>query len=146
MAADITRRPPQSTLFKAFVYFLRIVAVLCLASGLRYWALLSGVMGESLWRFDLMPGYWQVASSALAVLLPVAAVGLWMPASWGAVIWFVAAAGETAMYLGFPHLFGEKPIISIMHLTVAVIYLGFRLALYREKRLSRRPVSVDSPY
>ncbi len=34
-----------------------------------------------------MPVHWQVATVTLAVFFPFAAVGLWMLASWGPVIW-----------------------------------------------------------
>lgn len=145
MQVEATRRPAGSTVFRLFVYFQRIVAAACLGAGLRYWALLSGVFGNDLWRFDLMPTHWQVASAALAVLFPVAAIGLWMPVSWGAVVWFVAAVTETAMYLGFPHLFGHQPITPILHGVVAVIYVALRIAVFFEKRRSRQPVRYDSP-
>ena len=65
MTVDFETSPPETVLFRLYVYFLRMVAAICLGSGLRYWALLSGVLGEDLWRFDLMPAYWQAASAAL---------------------------------------------------------------------------------
>jgi hypothetical protein len=144
MPIDTTARPPQTAAYRLFELFQRIVAVLCLVAGLKYWALLSGVHGGELWRFDLMPVYWQVAATSLAVLLPVAAVGLWMPNSWGPVIWFVAAVGEAVMYLGFPELFGRQPVTVMTHGLTALVYVAFRLVLYREKRKSRQPVRVDS--
>lgn len=145
MQRAATQRPGGSLAFRLFVYFQRIVAAACLGAGLRYWALLSGIFGNELWRFDLMPVHWQVASSALAVLFPVAAVGLWMPVSWGAVVWFVAAAIETAMYLGFPDLFGHQPITPMLHGVVALIYVALRVTLFLEKRRFRQPVRYDSP-
>jgi hypothetical protein len=91
-----------------------------------------------------MPVHWQVAATALAVLFPVAAVGLWMPVSWGPVVWFVAACVEIAMHLGFPSLFGENLMVVVLHLTVFAIYALFRVVLYVEKLRARRPVRVDS--
>ena len=74
----------------------------------------------------------------LAAFFPFAAIGLWMLASWGPVIWFICAATETAMYAGFPELFGHKRLIVISHACVALIYIGFRIVLYMERRAATR--------
>ncbi len=67
----------------AFTWFIRLLALVALASGVFYWIRLIGVHPGLLWRFDLMPWLWQTAVVALAVLMPVAATGLWMRAPWG---------------------------------------------------------------
>lgn len=67
----------------AFTWFVRILALVALASGVFYWVRLIGIHPGLLWRFDLMPWTWQTAVVALAVLMPVAATGLWMRAPWG---------------------------------------------------------------
>jgi hypothetical protein len=120
----------------AFQWFHRVVAGYCLLFGLLYWIRLVGFYEGDNWRFDLMPVHWQLAASALAVLFPFAASGLWMLASWGAVIWFICAAMETAMYLGYPELFGQRQPIVVVHAAVAVIYVGFRLVIHFGKRSS----------
>ena len=88
-----------------FVWFLRLVSIYCLVAGVGYWAQLSGYYEGMLWRFDLMPWQWKVASVSLAMLYPVASTGLWMMVSWGPVIWFVAALGETLMFTVFSNYF-----------------------------------------
>lgn len=115
-------------------WFHRAVAMLGLASGLYYWALLIGINDDAGWRFDLMPVHWQVASVTLAVLLPFAASGLWMVASWGAAIWFLCAAIEVAMHAGFPELFGARPVLVGVLIMIAIIYAGLRLAFFLQKR------------
>lgn len=123
-----------STLQLSWVWFHRAVAVLGLLSGLFYWARLIGLNDGAQWRFDLMSVHWQVAAVTLAVLFPFAASGLWMVASWGAVIWFLCAAIEVAMYAGFPELFGPRPVLVAMHIVIAVIYCGFRLVFFLQRR------------
>lgn len=115
-------------------WFHRAVAMFGLVNGLFYWAMLIGVDDSAGWRFDLMPVHWRVASVTLAVLLPFAASGLWMVASWGAVIWFLCAAIEIAMHVGFPELFGSRPALVILLLLIAILYCGLRLALYLRQR------------
>lgn len=116
--------------------FLRAVAVLCLAFGLFYWARLVGVHEGTVWRFDLMPMHWRVAATALAVLFPFAAVGLWLLAPWGPVIWFVCAASETVMYAGFPDRYGDRMWVVAVHASVALVYLAMRVANYIQRRRS----------
>lgn len=137
-------RPRESLALTLFLIFQRLVAVASLVLGLQYWSLLIGVHDSELWRFDLMPVHWRVAASSLAVLYPVAAVGLWIPVSWGPVVWFTAASGEAVMYLVFPDLFGEKLWVVAAAGAVAAIYVVFRVVLFLEKRRARRPVRVDS--
>lgn len=132
---DAPQRLPQQTLAEmGFVWFLRAIASYCLLFGVLYWIRLIGVYDGQLWRFDLMPLHWQVAGATLAVFFPVAAIGLWMLASWGPVIWFICAVTETIMYAGFPDLFGSRPIIPLSHLGVALLYTAFRVVIYLQKR------------
>ena len=97
------RGPIRPTLTEqAFVWFQRLIAGYCLLFGILYWVRLIGVYDGPLWRFDLMPVHWQVAAVTLAVFFPFAAIGLWMLASWGPVIWVICAVTETVMYFVFP--------------------------------------------
>jgi hypothetical protein len=121
----------------AFAWFQRVIAGYCLLFGVLYWVRLVGFYPGSLWRFDLMPVHWQLASVVLAVLFPFAAIGLWMLSSWGPVIWFICAAMEMTMYLGFPELYGFRPTIGLSHLGVILLYLAFRVVIYFQSRHSR---------
>lgn len=122
----------------AFQWFHRIVALYCLVFGLLYWVRLVGFYEGANWRFDLMPVYWQIAATTLAVLFPFAASGLWTLASWGPVVWFLCALIEGVMYLGFPELFGARPSLVLSHMLVALLYVGFRLVIYFQKRRAER--------
>lgn len=126
--------PRPSTAQTAFDVFHRIVAVFCLIAGLRYWSLLIGIAEEGAWRFDLLPVHWKIAAASLAVLWPVAGIGLWMVVSWGPVVWLVAAAIETVMHGAFPELYGSNWMLLSAHLLIAVLYAVFRLLLYIAKR------------
>ena len=101
-----------------------MVAAYCLLFGVLYWIRLIGFYDGPLWRFDLMPVHWQVAAVVLAAFFPFAAIGLWMLASWGPVIWFICAATETVMYLGFPELFGQRSLIVASHACVIAALRG----------------------
>lgn len=115
----------------------RLAALYCLAFGLFYWARLIGFHEGAGWRFDLMPVHWQVACTALGVLFPFAASGLWMLASWGPVIWFICAVGETVMFIGFPELFGANLPVVAVHGATALAFIVLRAILYLQMRASR---------
>ena len=118
----------------AFEWFQRAVALYCLLFGIYYWVRLVGIYPGSLWRFDLMPGQWQIATATLAVFFPVAAIGLWVLSSWGPVIWFICAVTEAIMYGGLPERFGRLDPVLIVHLAVALVYAGFRITLFLQRR------------
>ena len=126
--------PRETAVELAFAWFQRVIAGYCLLFGILYWIRPIGLYPGTLWRFDLMPVHWQVAGVILAVFLPFAASGLWMLASWGPVIWFICAVTESVMYLGFPDLFGHRPITPLTHLLVAMLYVAFRVVIRWQKR------------
>lgn len=117
-----------------FVWLNRMVAVYCLLFGILYWIRLIGIHDGATWRFDTMPVYWQVASASLAVFFPFAAIGLWMLASWGPVIWAICAITEIVMHLGFPDLFGARIETVATHAAIAVLYVVLRLVIYVQKK------------
>lgn len=119
---------------QAFVWFQRIIAAYCLLFGILYWIRLIGYNDGSLWRFDLMPVPWQVASVTLAVMYPFAAIGLWMLASWGPVIWFICAVSETIMFIVFPAQFGYRISIVASHALVIALYCTFRIVIRMQRR------------
>jgi hypothetical protein len=129
------RGPLRPTLAETgFVWFQRLIAGYCLLFGILYWIRLIGVYDGPLWRFDLMPVYWQVAAVTLAVFFPFAAIGLWMLASWGPVIWVICAVTEAVMYIMFPDLYGHRHLIVTSHLVVALLYTAFRVIIHWQRR------------
>ena len=130
--------PHPSTFELAFDIFHRIIAIFCLIAGLRYWSLLIGVAEQGAWRFDLLPVHWKIAAASLAVLWPVAGIGLWMIVSWGPVVWLVAALFEIVMHGFFPELYGSDWLLVGTHLSVALLYGIFRTVLYFSKRSDER--------
>jgi hypothetical protein len=132
--ADGQAQIGSSPVEQVFVWFQRVIAGYCLLFGVLYWIRLIGLYDGPLWRFDLMPVHWQVASVTLAVFFPFAAIGLWMLATWGPVIWFICAVAETLMYAGFPELYGRRMTIVVSHVLVALLYALLRLVIFWQRR------------
>lgn len=135
MRDGLTSRGPMAPTMAevAFIWFHRLIAAYCLLFGVLYWIRLVGYYPGQLWRFDLMPVHWQVATVTLAALFPFAAIGLWMLASWGPVVWFLCAVLEGAMYWGLPEMFGDRRMIVFSHIAVAGLYICFRLVIARQR-------------
>ncbi|HVK89814.1 MAG TPA: DUF6163 family protein [Mycoplana sp.] len=145
MISDSPNVPRRTLTDTLFVLFLRLMAVLCLWFALQYWAMLTGYSLGGRGRYDLLPPAWKAASTALAVTYPVAAVGLWLLAPWGAVVWIIAAATEIAMHEFYPSIFGIKRLLVFGHLAVAVVYVLFQVALLIQRRTQARQVRIDLP-
>ena len=118
------------------VWLYRLAAIVMFVAGVGYWIRLVGIDEGPLNRFDLMPLWWKIAAPALAVLYPVAGIGLWLTVGWGAVVWVLIALIEAVMHLGFPELFGPNLLWLGFHLwglgMLAVIRV---VGLYERRRL-----------
>lgn len=120
------------------VWLCRVVGLALFAIGLVYWVRLIGLVDGPLWRFDLMPISWRIACPILAVLCPVAGIGLWMLASWGVVMWVLVAFVEGVMHLGLPLLFGFEPIRVGIHVFGLACLATLRLVAFLEQRRRRQ--------
>lgn len=138
MAADSAKGPRPGLTETLFAVFLRLVALACLWFALQYWSMLTGFGFSGKGRFDLLPPAWKAAATALAVLFPVASVGLWLLVSWGPVVWLIAAATEIAMHEVYPSIFGANRLVVMMHIAVAVLFVLFRAAIAIERRRQAR--------
>src|SRR5215471_3291621 len=73
------------------VLFLRIMAGVSMLKGLYHWAAVCGFIGGQDGGFFGHGPQWQTATIFFAVIDLVAAVGLWLAAPWGAVVWLTSA-------------------------------------------------------
>ncbi|VEJ45355.1 DUF6163 family protein [Bartonella vinsonii] len=110
--------------------YLRFLALICLGLSVFYWVRLVGVFPGVLWRFDLMPWQWQFVSITLAIVYPVALIGLWMYSLWGIVLWCIAAFTETLIiYYSDYQLFAA--FYGILFLTFIIIQIIMMIFLKR---------------
>lgn len=84
-------RKQSAKIYLIYNCYLRFLALICLSLSIFYWIRLVGIFPDILWRFDLMPVHWQFASATLAIVYPIALIGLWMYSLWGIVLWCIAA-------------------------------------------------------
>ena len=112
---------------------LRGVALACLWFAIEIWGDLIGYSEGGALRFDLLGPDMKAAYSSLAVLYPVAAVGLWLRGSWGPVIWTITAIVEFSMHEVYWEIFGTDTMRMIMIASIALFYLALRLVIHFRK-------------
>ena len=118
---------------RRLVLFLRIVAGLSLVKGLYHWAGIAGIGARPGEAFDASPLPWQAATVFFAIIDLVAAVGLWLAAAWGGVVWLTAAISMAGVELLFPEIFGGRLWVVPAELALVAAYIGFTLMAARER-------------
>jgi hypothetical protein len=111
--------------------FLRVMAVLSMAKGLYHWSIVSGI-GGPLDGFEYQPVPWQTATVFFAVIDLVAAVGLWLAAPWGAVVWLTASVSMAAVEVFFPQVYGGRMWVVGVEAMLLFGYLFLAIQSARE--------------
>lgn len=114
---------------RALVWFMRLTAVAWIGFGLFYWAqiLAPGPGGPETSAFLDMPLARQTGVVFFATLDFVAAIGLWLVAPWGGVVWLFTALSEIVAAGVLPHLrLGLGPGVSLA-LNAALVAAFFLL-------------------
>lgn len=117
------------------VLFLRIMACLSLLKGLYHWAQVCGIWTPAGETFETRSIAWQASTIFFAVLDLVAAVGLWLAAAWGAVIWLTAVACMIAVDVFFPLVFGGGTVLDLAEGAMLATYLWLALKAAQEQNV-----------
>lgn len=115
------------------VMFLRVMAALSLCKGLYHWAVICGIGAPSPTGFDSYPTPYQVATVFFAIIDPVAGVGLWLAAPWGAVVWLTSVISMAAVQILLPQIYGGNLWVVAVELVLLGTYLWLALMAAREQ-------------
>jgi hypothetical protein len=139
--ADIDTMPRQAIFLPELLMtiLLRMVAVACLWFAFDIWSNLIGYGAGGALRIDLLDTDQQAAVATLAVLYPVAAIGLWLKGSWGPVVWTVAAIVEIARHESLPGSLSTASPTLLMIGSTTLLYIALRLTLWLRKPPKRAP-------
>jgi hypothetical protein len=83
------------------IWFMRILALMWIAKGLGYWAVILGI-GHAPAPFEARTMGFQATTIYFAVIDLVAAVGLWLTSTWGGVLWLLAIMSHLILAVFFP--------------------------------------------
>ncbi|MBV8792981.1 MAG: hypothetical protein JO237_13135, partial [Pseudolabrys sp.] len=86
--------------------------------------------GES---FETHSIAWQAATVFFAVIDLVAAVGLWLAAAWGAVIWLTSVASMIMVDVFFPQVFESGLLFDFLGGGLLAVYLWLALKSAQEQ-------------
>jgi hypothetical protein len=115
------------------VVFLRVMAGVSLLKGLFHWAVICGFGAPPHTGFESFPAPYQVATIFFGVIDLVAAVGLWLAAPWGAVIWLTSVVSMAAVEILFPQIFGGSVVVIGIEIVLLVAYIVLAIMAAREQ-------------
>ena len=114
------------------VLFLRVMAGVSLIKGLYHWAQVCGIGAGADGGFEAHTIAWQTSTVFFAVLDLVAAVGLWLAAAWGAVVWLTSVVSMAAVEVFFPQVYGGSIFIVLIEMMLLGAYLYLAIVSARE--------------
>jgi hypothetical protein len=133
-AMDRTEAAPVEERWTAwFMLFLRTMAGVSLAKGLYHWAMVIGIGQGPFSAFETSSTAWQAATMYFAVIDLVAAVGLWLAAAWGGVVWLTATISMAAIELLFPQVYGGRIVVVLVDVAMLATYFSLAVAAARER-------------
>lgn len=115
------------------VLFLRVMAGFALLKGLYHWAVVIGLDASESSSFETALVSYQTATVFFAVIDLVAAVGLWLAAPWGAVVWLTSVISMAAVEMLFPQIYGGRLWVIAIELVSLAVYLTLALLAAREQ-------------
>lgn len=130
---ELDGEPKVSQWTRRLVLFLRVMAAFSLLKGLYHWSRVLGIGAGDSELFEYHSIAWQAATVFFAVIDLVAAVGLWLAAAWGAVIWLMAVASMLAVEIFFPQVFGGGWFTALFEFGMLALYLWLALKSAQEQ-------------
>jgi uncharacterized membrane protein (DUF2068 family) len=106
--------------------------MISMLKGLYHWTQVAGIGFAETLPFENHSIAWQTATVFFAVIDLVAAVGLWLAAAWGAVIWLTSVASLLAVEIFFPQVFGGGWLTGLLEGALLALYLWLALKSAQE--------------
>ena len=130
---ELGSEPSAGQWTRRLVLFLRVMAGVSMLKGLYHWAVVCGIGVDQSQLFELHSIAWQTTTVFFAVIDLVAAVGLWLAAAWGAVVWLTAIVSMAAVEVLFPSVYGGHVVVVLIQALLLVSYLFLALMAARER-------------
>ena len=133
------------------VLFLRLMAGIALIKGLYHWVQVCGIGAAPGQGFEAHTVAWQTTTVFFAVLDLVAAVGLWLAAAWGAVLWLASVVSMAAVEVFFPQVYGGRLWVVGAEFGMIALYMGLALMAGRERpgknivKAPKQPLRAELP-
>jgi hypothetical protein len=106
----------------ALTWFMRLMALLWIAKGLSFWAVIVGA-GEVAPPFQDRSLGFQATVVYFGIVDLIAAVGLWLTATWGGVLWLLAVMSHLILAVFFPSVVPVSLTLALVYCALMVTYL-----------------------
>ena len=130
-AAD--RRGTQTLYGRGLVWLMRGLSVLWVLQGLHQWGAVLTADGDGAGTLDTMTSTGIAAIMFFCVIDLIAAVGLWLAAAWGGVVWLVAVAAQWLAILILPGFLDYDLVTGLLDLAFVALYLFATFMAAREQ-------------
>jgi hypothetical protein len=128
----VVKTSSRGTWTEILILFLRVMAVVSLIKGLYHWGQVVGLGAGPDDDFEAHTIAWQTSTVFFAVLDLIAAVGLWLAAAWGAVVWLTSVVSMAAVEVFFPQVYGGSMFVVFVEMTLLGVYLYLAIVSARE--------------
>ena len=128
----VIKTSSRGTWTEILILFLRVMAVVSLLKGLYHWGQVVGLGAGPDDDFEAHTIAWQTSTVFFAVLDLIAAVGLWLAAAWGAVVWLTSVVSMAAVEVFFPQVYGGSLFVVFVEMTLLGVYLYLAIVSARE--------------
>ena len=106
----------------ALIWFMRLMALIWIAKGLSFWAVIVGA-GTVIPIFEDRDLGSQATVIYFSVVDLIAAVGLWLASAWGGVLWLLAVMSHLILATFFPDILPVNTVTAIAYLGLIAAYL-----------------------
>ncbi len=127
------KAPAGGSWTEYLVLFLRVMAAVSLVKGLYHWSQICSIGVPANQAFETQPMAWRSATVFFAVIDLVAAVGLWLAAPWGAVVWLTSVVSMAMVELFFPSVYGGSAFVVLTETALLGVYLWLAIVSARER-------------
>lgn len=129
----IGTRDQEGVWTRRLMLYLRVMAGVLMLKGLYHWSVIIGIDDGPGTAFEASPVSWQATTMFFAVIDLVAAVGLWLAAAWGGVLWLTSAISMAAVELLFPQIYGGRLLLAFAEIATVLAYVALTLMAARER-------------
>ena len=127
------KAPAGGSWAEYLVLFLRVMAAVSLVKGLYHWAQICSIGAGPDQVFEMQTMAWRSVTVFFAVIDLVAAVGLWLAAPWGAVVWLTSTVSMAMVELFFPGVYGGSAFVVLTEIGLLGVYLWLAIIAARER-------------
>lgn len=122
--------PAQRRVGWLVVSWMRVMSLALFGMTIIIWLRAVGYWPGEEFRFDTMPVSHRILTAILAVLFPVASVGMWSTLSWGRVVWYMAVIVHLlGSYFANAAILPFSQLLALHGISLA-IYLSLRFWMY----------------